>query len=92
MVDHRALGVVAANAAEGADVDAVVVDTRLADGTVVVLDAGQLAALIPGVSGRPGGARADSLETQDQVLKSNVYVLPLSRSKILSYKLFSLFP
>ena len=61
MVDHGALGVISAHAAEGANVDAVVVDARLADGAVVVLDAGQLSALVAGISGGSSGARADSL-------------------------------
>jgi len=51
VVDHGALGVVAADATEGAHVDALVVDARLADGAVVVLDAGELAAFVPGIAG-----------------------------------------
>ena len=68
MIDDGTLGVVAADAAEGADVDALVVDAGLADGAVVVLDAGQLATLVTGVAGRSCRARANSLSKNCHIL------------------------
>ena len=62
MVDDGTFGVVAADATEGADVDALVVDACLADGAVVVLDAGQLATFVTGVAGRSCRARANRLK------------------------------
>ncbi len=61
MVDNTAFCVVAAHAAEGADVNALVVDAGLADGAIVVLDAGQLPTFVTGIAGCSGRARANSL-------------------------------
>jgi hypothetical protein len=61
MIDDGTLGVVAAHAAEGADIDALVVDAGLADGAVVVLDAGQLTTFVPRVAGCSCRAGTNSL-------------------------------
>ncbi len=51
MIDHRTFSIVAANAAERADVDALVSDARLSDDAVVVFDASKLTAFVAGVAG-----------------------------------------
>ena len=50
VIDDRTFGVVAANAAERADVDALISDARLSDDAVVILDAGKLATFVSGVA------------------------------------------